>query len=231
MKRSQESVPNSHKTLNTMQLRLVWRRMAALQLRRKCIMKLGNRYDLQRRCKRSFSNATIVPYKGKSPIISPKAFIASSSSLIGDIVIEDDASIWYGCVLRGDVAAIRVGKRSNVQDGTIIHVNSAKPELNIPTLNTIIGDDVTIGHGCILHACELKDRAFIGMQSCIMDGAIIESDAMVAAGSLVTIGKVVKSGELWAGRPAKFLKKMEQSDIDEISAMAQRYVGWSKDYM
>lgn len=209
-----------------MQLRLVWRRKFINYFKTQC--------QLQKRlCKRSFSNnaATIVPYKGKSPIISTKAFIASSSSLIGDVMIDDDASIWYGCVLRGDVASIRIGKRSNIQDGTIIHVNSAKPDLNIAQLNTIVGIDCTIGHQCILHACELKDRAFVGMQSCIMDGAIIESDAMVAAGSLVTMGKVVKSGELWAGRPAKFLKKLEQSDIDEILAMAQRYVGWSKDYM
>ena len=205
--------------------------MAALQSRRGCI-NYGRKYYLQRMCKRLFNgSATIVPYKGKLPIISPNAFIASSSSLIGDITIAEDASIWYGCVLRGDVAAIRVGERSNVQDGTVIHVNSEKQQLNIPQLNTIIGTDVTIGHQCLLHACELKDRAFVGMQSCVMDGAVVESDAMVAAGSLVTIGKVVKSGELWAGRPAKFVRKLKQSDIDEILEMAKRYVEWSKDYM
>ena len=177
------------------------------------------------------NNATIVSYKDKTPIISRKAFIASNTSLIGDIIIDDDASIWYGCVLRGDVGSIRIGKRSNIQDGTIIHVNSAKPELNIAQLNTIIGNDVTIGHQCILHACQLNDRSFIGMQSCIMDGAIIESDGMIAAGSLVTMGKIVKSGELWAGRPAKFLRKLHESDIDEILAMSQRYVEWSKNYI
>ena len=151
--------------------------------------------------------------------------------MIGDVTIEDDASIWFGCVLRGDVASIKVGKRSNIQDGTIVHVNAPKEHLNIPQLHAIIGEDVTVGHGCILHACELKDRAFVGMQACIMDGAVVESDAIVAAGSLVTMGKVVKSGELWAGRPAKFMKKLEQKDIDDILDGAKRYVGWSKDYM
>mmetsp|Transcript_57664 Transcript_57664/g.91669 ORF Transcript_57664/g.91669 Transcript_57664/m.91669 type:complete len:231 (+) Transcript_57664:804-1496(+) len=227
-------------------LKYLWRRMAARQphIIKHCKRRytyshhthMHPRLYLYRRplihhtSKRPFS-ATILPYKGVAPVISPHAFIASTSSIIGDVRIEEDASIWFNCVLRGDVASIRVGKRSNVQDGTVIHVNSAKPDLNIPQLHTLIGEDVTVGHGCILHACQLHDRSFIGMQACIMDGAIIESDAMVAAGALVTMGKVVKSGELWAGRPAKLLKKLEPSDLDEILASAQRYVAWSKDYL
>merc|ERR1712228_856184 len=137
---------------------------------------LQNKY-LSRCRRRLFS--TIVAYKGVKPNISTNAFIASSSSLIGDVMVEDDASIWFGCVLRGDVASIKVGKRSNIQDGTIIHVNAPKEHLNIPQLHTIIGQDVTVGHQCILHACELKDRSFVGMQSCIMDGAVVESDAIL----------------------------------------------------
>merc|ERR1712154_204491 len=98
-------------------------------------------------------------------------------------------------------------------------------------INTVIGVDVTIGHLCLLHACTLEDRAFVGMGSVVMDNAVVESDSILAAGSLLAIGKVVKSGELWGGRPAKFMRKLTQSDIDEIRDMAQRYVGWSKDFM
>merc|ERR1719474_725285 len=175
--------------------------------------------------------STIVPHQGVRPQISVDCFIGDNCSIIGDVSIEQDASIWYNCVLRADVASIRVGRRSNVQDGTVIHCNSAKPELDIPQLHTIIGDDVTIGHQCLLHACTLEDRAFIGMQSCIMDGAVVESDAMGAAGSLVTLGKRVKSGELWGGRPAKFMKKLSDAEIAEMLEIAQRYVDWSKEYM
>ena len=204
--------------------------MAALRAVNNCIH-YGNGYYLQHMTHKRWFTATIVAYKGMKPKISSDAFVACSSSLIGDVTIEQDASIWFGCVLRGDVARIHIGKRSNIQDGTIIHVNSAKPELNIPQLHTIIGDDVTVGHQCLLHACTINDRAFIGMQTCIMDGAIIEQDAMVAAGSLVTMGKIVKSGQLWAGRPAKFMKQLTPSDIQEILASAQRYTKWSKEYM
>ena len=176
-------------------------------------------------------STTIVPYKGVSPVISPRAFIAPSSSLIGDVSIDEDASIWFGCVLRGDVASIRVGARSNVQDGTVIHVNAAKAEKDVERINTVIGVDVTVGHLCLLHACTLEDRAFVGMGSIVMDNAVCESDSILAAGSLLTFGKVARSGELWGGRPAKFMRKLTHSEIEEIRDMADRYVGWSKDYM
>lgn len=151
--------------------------------------------------------------------------------VIGDTVIDKDASIWYNCVLRGDVASIRVGERTNIQDGTIIHCNSAKPERNIPIMHTIIGKDVTVGHGAILHACTINDRAFIGMQACVMDGVTVETDAMVGAGALVTPGKTVKSGELWAGRPAKKIRDLTEQEKEDILDSAVRYCGYSKEYM
>lgn len=124
---------------------------------------------------RLFTNTAIVAHKSGRPQISVDCFIGENCSIIGDVAIEEDASIWYNCVLRGDVASIRVGRRTNVQDGTVIHCNAPKPEHDIPQLHTIIGDDVTIGHQCLLHACTLESRAFIGMQTCILDGAVVES--------------------------------------------------------
>lgn len=139
--------------------------------------------------------STIVGYKNKLPQISVECFVGENCSIIGDVFIEQDASIWYNCVLRGDVASIHIGRRTNIQDGTVIHCNSAKPELDIPQLHTVIGDDVTVGHQCVLHACTLEERAFVGMQSCIMDGAVVES------GILHCIVHIVGIYPLWKTVP------------------------------
>ena len=162
-------------------------------------------------------------FKGKNPVIDETAFIAENAVIIGDVTIGRDTGIWYGCVLRGDVNDIKIGERTNIQDGTVIHVSST-------TQGTYIGDDVTIGHMALIHACTIGDRAFIGMQACVMDDAKVEDEAMVAAGALVTSGQIIPSRQLWAGRPAKYVRDLRDDEIDFLKFSAERYVRLSKEY-
>ena len=166
--------------------------------------------------------ALILPYKGTVPTIATDAFIAQNAVIVGDVVIDSQSSIWYGCVLRGDVNSIRVGKRTNIQDGTIVHVTSQR-------FACVIGANVTVGHAAILHGCTLEDDCFVGMGATVMDGAIVESGGMVAAGALVTPGKIVKKGELWAGSPAKFMRTLTADDLAYFPVSAAHYaeVAWN----
>lgn len=172
----------------------------------------------------------ILPYKGDycpqgvSPTISPKAFIAPGAAIVGDVHIGEDTGIWFGCAMRGDVNKIRIGARTNVQDGTIIHVTRK-------TDPTIIGDGVTIGHCVLLHGCTLEDNSFIGMRATIMDGAVVESGAMVAAGALVTPGKRVPTGQLWAGSPAKYFRDLTEKDLAFFPISAENYVKHAREYL
>ncbi|CAM3220019.1 Carbonic anhydrase [Sphingomonas antarctica] len=154
----------------------------------------------------------LISIEGHTPKLADDVFVAPGSHLIGDIEIGAGSSIWYNCVLRGDVNRIRIGARTNVQDGTVIHVDSPKPgtEAGLPT---IIGDDVLIGHMVMLHGSILHDRALVGLGSIVMDGCIIESDGMLAAGAMLTPGKVIRERELWVGRPAKFLRMLSDSEV------------------
>ena len=152
--------------------------------------------------------ALLIPFKNILPRIGNGVFIAPNVPIIGDVEIGDDSSIWFNCVLRGDVNSIKIGKRSNIQDGTVIHVSSFG-------LGTIIGDDVTVGHMAMLHACTIEGGAFVGMMACVMDGAVVEKGAMVAAGALVTPGKRVPSGQLWGGSPARFYSHRTSKDVCE----------------
>lgn len=154
---------------------------------------------------------TSIPFAGKAPQLAKDVFVAPGSRLIGDVEIGSGSSIWYNCVLRGDVNRIRIGQRSNIQDGTVIHVDS--PKHGGDGLPTIIGDDCLIGHMVMLHGSVLHDRAFVGLGSIVMDGCTIESDGMLAAGAMLTPGKVIKSRELWVGRPAKFLRMLSDEEI------------------
>jgi len=159
----------------------------------------------------------LIPYKTKSPKIAATAFIAPTAAVIGDVIIGEDSSIWYGAVVRGDVNDIRIGARANIQDGTVIHVATHGQ-------GTYIGNDITVGHMAVLHACTLEDWAFVGMKACIMDGAVVESWGMVAAGALLTPGKKVPSGQLWAGSPAKFLRNVTDAEKDMFRWSARHYV-------
>lgn len=156
--------------------------------------------------------------------IPETSFIAENAIIIGEVSIGDYSSIWYNCVLRGDVNDIKIGSKTNIQDGTIIHVSSTLQ-------GTYIGSSVTVGHSALLHACSIEDNTFIGMQACVMDGARVEKYAMVAAGALVTPNKIIGSGELWAGRPAKFVRKLTDVAIKEIEASSKHYVELSKIYL
>ena len=171
----------------------------------------------------------IMPFRGKLPKIAPDAFIAPTATIIGDVAIGSGASIWFGCVLRGDVNSIRVGANTNLQDGAVVHVNSDRQgEGGMPTF---IGDGVVVGHCALIHACTIHDGAFIGMRATVMDEAIVESGAMVAGGAVVTPGKIVKSGQLWAGYPAKFMRELTKAELADIPYLAEHYRALGETYL
>ena len=142
------------------------------------------------------ARALLLQYDGHVPKVAPDAFIAPSAQLIGNIQIGSEASIWYGCILRGDVNGISVGDRSNLQDGVIVHGSPDIPP-------TSIGSDVLVGHGALIHGCDLRNGSFIGMRAVILNTAVVETGALVAAGALVAEGSVVPRGEIWGGTPAE----------------------------
>lgn len=178
----------------------------------------------------------ILSYRGMTPKIDPTAFIAPGAVVIGDVEIGAESSIWFGCVVRGDVNKVRIGKRTNIQDGTVIHVASgmqpvsATSKIPLDGYPTLIGDDVTVGHMTLLHACVVEDNAFVGMKSAVMDGAKICSWGMLAAGALLTPGKVIESGQLWAGSPAKFWREISEGDRGQFDLRTRQYVDLGQDY-
>ncbi len=165
----------------------------------------------------------ILPYGKMLPKVADSAFVAPNATLIGDVEIGSQSSIWFQCVLRGDVNDIRVGKRTNIQDGTIVHVAAQ-------THGCYIGDDITIGHLALIHACTLENGCFIGMKATVMDFAVVEAGAMVAAGALVPPGKVVKSGQLWAGTPARMVRQLSEKDLAIMAVGAPHYVELAETY-
>lgn len=166
----------------------------------------------------------ILPYKGVRPAIADGAFIAPNAAVIGDVVIGTGTGIWFGCTIRGDVHEIRIGENTNVQDGTVVHVTRGKS-------GTYIGANITIGHNAVIHACRLEDGCFVGMSATVMDGVVVESGGMVAAGALVTPGKRVKKGELWAGSPARFLRHLSQEELDFFPVSAAHYADLAREYL
>jgi carbonic anhydrase/acetyltransferase-like protein (isoleucine patch superfamily) len=164
---------------------------------------------------------TIVPFFGKTPKIHGSAFVAPGARLIGDVEIGPDASIWYNCVLRGDINRIVIGARSNLQDGTIVHVEGPRPDAE--GLPTIVGEDALVGHMAILHGCVLDDRAFVGMGAIVLDGCRVGGGALLAAGAMLTPGKSIPSGQLWAGRPARLVRDVGE---DERGAMLEQSRGY-----
>ena len=166
--------------------------------------------------------ADIIPLGDIKPAIAETAFIAPGTSIIGDVAIAEDASIWYNCVIRADVNHVRVGARTNIQDGSVIHCDSAHGDH--PGYPTLIGEDCLIGHMVLLHGCTLLDRAFVGMGAIVLNGATIESDGMLAAGAMLTSGKTIRSGELWAGRPAKFLRALSAEELESNRKGVENYV-------
>jgi gamma-carbonic anhydrase len=169
------------------------------------------------------SDISIITLHGKTPNIHPSAFIAPGCRIIGDVTIGPDASIWYNCVIRAEVNAVVIGARSNIQDGSIIHCDGPAP--GVPDgFPTIIGEDVLIGHNAMVHGCVLHDRAFVGLSTTIMNGAVIESDAMLAAGAMLTQNKRVETGQLWAGSPARFVRELDKAEIANMQIGVAHYV-------
>lgn len=169
------------------------------------------------------SGGVLLPFRGVMPVLAEGVFVAPGAVVIGDVAIGPDSGIWFGCVVRGDVNTIRIGARTNIQDGTVIHVAGDGQ-------GTVIGDDVTVGHMALLHACTLESGCFVGMKACVMDGAHVESGAMVAAGALVTPGKRVRRGEVWAGSPAKPLRPLTPQELDGFARSAERYAELARAY-
>jgi len=168
-------------------------------------------------------------YKGLSPKIDKLAWIAPNATIIGDVVIGEESSIWFGVVIRGDVHKIRIGKRVSVQDLTMIHVTHYKKEDKSDGSPTIIGDDVTIGHKVMLHGCKIEDGCLIGMSATILDDAVIGKESIVGAGALVTKGKKFPPRSLILGSPAKVVRELTQEEVDELYASAKRYVKFMQD--
>ena len=167
---------------------------------------------------------TLLPFKGIMPLLAKDVYLASSAVIIGDVAIGAESSIWHHVTIRGDVNYIRIGARTNIQDGCVVHVNRVKGG------HTIIGDDITIGHMALIHACELQDKSFVGMKACVMDGAVIESFGMLAAGALLSPGKIIRSRELWMGTPAKFVRHLTDGDLQRMAENSEEYRVLAKEY-
>ena len=163
-------------------------------------------------------------YRGQWPQLDATVFVDQSAQVIGHVTIGPASSIWMQCVVRGDVHRIRIGTRTNIQDGTIVHVMRG-------THPTTIGDEVTIGHGAVIHGCTIEDRCLIGMGAIILNGAVIGSDTIVAAGTLVTEGCVIPARSLVMGSPGKVRRPLTDDEVASILDYAERYVGYRLDYM
>jgi carbonic anhydrase/acetyltransferase-like protein (isoleucine patch superfamily) len=163
------------------------------------------------------------PYRGRLPVVHPTAFVDASAQVIGDVEIGPDSSIWMQAVVRGDVNSIRIGRRSNVQDGSVVHVMHE-------THPTIIGDDVTIGHGAIVHGCTIGDRVLIGMGAIVLNGAVVHEESIVAAGTLVPERMVIPARSLVMGSPGKIRRVLGDADVVSIREYAENYVRLKGDY-
>jgi len=159
---------------------------------------------------------TVFSLDGITPQIAEDAFIAPTAAIIGDVVIGAETGIWFHCLVRGDMGIIRIGCRTNIQDGTVVHIDSGG-------LDTFIGDDVTVGHNAVIHACTLRNRAFVGIGATVLDGAVIEEGGMLGAGGLLTPGKVIGPNELWTGSPAKLRRGMDEEERRKFDRNAMVY--------
>lgn len=170
-------------------------------------------------------------YRDNVPVLGQRAYVDPAASVIGDVVLGDDVSIWPFTVVRGDVNFVRIGDRTNVQDGTVIHVSHDGPHAKLGGFATRIGSDVTIGHKAIIHACTIEDAVLIGMGAIVLDGAIVRKHGFVGAGALVAPGKVVGEGELWLGNPARKARMLTDAEIEALYYSAGHYVRLKDDYL
>ncbi|WP_394173114.1 gamma carbonic anhydrase family protein [Thalassotalea litorea] len=175
-------------------------------------------------------NSKTRSYRNTAPKLGLNVYIDSSSVIVGDILIGDDSSIWPLVAARGDVNIIRIGKRTNIQDGSILHV-TRRSESNPEGHPLIIGDDVTIGHKAMLHGCQLGNRILVGMGSIIMDGTTVEDDVIIGAGTLVPPNKTLESGFLYVGNPMKKARALKESEMAFLKQSAQNYVQLKDEYI
>lgn len=165
----------------------------------------------------------ILPFQGKTPKIAPSAYIAENATLIGDIEIGEEASVWFGCVLRADIGKIRIGARSNIQDLSCIHMTDGVSD-------TFVGEDVTVGHGVILHGCRIGDRALVGMGSVLLDNSELGEGSVLGAGSLLTPRSVIAAGQLALGRPARAVRAVNEAEARLGLDGARHYVDAARQY-
>src|SRR5579875_668151 len=168
---------------------------------------------------------TRVPSLGSTPL-----YVDPAATVIGDVELGDDVSIWPGAVVRGDVESIRIGARTSIQDGAVLHVTHDGPYTPGGS-PCIVGADVTVGHVAVLHACTIEDCCLIGMHATVLDGAVVKRHAFVGAGALVAPGKVVGEGELWIGNPARRVRKLSDREIEALRYSAQHYVQLKDEYL
>ncbi len=159
----------------------------------------------------------IYPFKGKTPKLHTSVYVADGAKIIGDVEIGEMSSIWFNAVIRGDVNYIRIGSRTNIQDGSVLHVTRRTHPLTI-------GDDITIGHNVTLHACDVKDRCLIGMGAVVMDGTEVGEDSIIGAGSLVTGGTIIPPRSMVLGSPAKVRRSLSDEEVLRIKRSAENYV-------
>jgi gamma-carbonic anhydrase len=166
---------------------------------------------------------SLYEYKGIRPRFGRDVFIAPNATVIGDVEIGEESSVWFGAVIRGDVMPIRFGKRTNLQDGSVVHVTAG-------TASTTVGDDVTVGHMALLHGCMVGSRVLVGMGSIILDGAVIEDEAIVAAGSLVSPGTRIPVRSLAMGRPARVVRALNDDDLAWVREAGRLYVEYARTF-
>ena len=171
------------------------------------------------------------PFRDRLPTLGARAYVDPAASVIGDVVLGDDVSVWPFTVVRGDVNFIRIGDRTNLQDGTVVHVSHDGPHAKLGGFATRIGSDVTIGHKAIIHACTIEDAVLVGMGAIVLDGAIVRKHGFVGAGAIVGPGKVVGEGELWLGNPAKKARLLTEAEIEALYYSAGHYVRLKDDYL
>ncbi len=171
------------------------------------------------------------PYLGTVPTLGARVYVDPAASVIGDVVLGDDVSIWPGTVVRGDVNVIRIGARTNIQDGSVVHVSHDGPHAKLGGFATVIGEDVTIGHKAIVHACRIENAVLIGMGAIVLDGAVVKKHGFVGAGALIAPGKIVGECELWLGNPAKKVRILNDAEVEALYYSAQHYVRLKDQYL
>ena len=174
-------------------------------------------------------STAIRPFKNITPKLAKTAYVDPAAVVIGDVEIAADASIWPCAVVRGDVQSIKIGERSNIQDGCVVHVTHDS-QYQPGGLATVIGNDVTIGHNATIHACTIEDETLIGMNAVILDGAVVHKHVIVAAGSVVGPGKKLQSGFLWRGSPARAVRELSKQELGFFKYSAAQYVKLKNSY-